>query len=110
MKPEYGNKKLERQFSDAVEMKKAFGLRAKPVSQRKDEIESSANLAVLMQLPGPRCHQLSGKRLGQWALKISGNFRIIFEIKDDPLPMKNATEIDHVKVIRICIVEIVDYH
>jgi plasmid maintenance system killer protein len=110
MEIEFGSKKLRKQFSNASEIKMAFGTRAKFVSQRKDEIESSPTLTVLMQIPAADCHQLAGKRNGQWAVKISGNFRIIFKIADDPLPMKNPTEIDPSSVTKICIIEIVDYH
>lgn len=110
MKYSFGNKKLEKQFSDATEMKKAFGVRAKQVSNRIDEIRSSPNLAALMGMPAAECHPLSGKRREQWAVRISGNYRIIFELDETPLPMKTAREIDYTRVENITIVEIIDYH
>lgn len=110
MEYEFGNNKLKKQLSDATEIKKAFGARARLVSSRKDEIEASPSLSVLMKIPAADCHPLSGNRLGQWAVKISGNFRIIFELMDDPVPMKSVTEIDTTRITKIKILEIVDYH
>jgi proteic killer suppression protein len=47
-----------------------------------------------MALPGLRLHSLSGEREGQWAVRISGNWRVIFEFEG-----RNATNVD-----------LVDYH
>ena len=35
-----------------------------------------------MNIPGWRLHALKGDREGQWAIKVSGNWRIVFEFKD----------------------------
>lgn len=110
MEYDYISKKLRKQLSSSSEIKKSFGERAKLICQRLDEVDSSPNLAILMSLPGPDCHRLSGQRKNHWSLRISGNYRIIFEILDDPIPMKSETEIDYTKVTRILIVEIIDYH
>jgi plasmid maintenance system killer protein len=110
MKYKIRNRRLGKQLEGASSIKKHFGVRAKLIVQRLEEIESSPNLKVLMQIPAANCHPLKGQRAGQWALDISGNYRIVFEIMDDPLPMKNEKEIDHVNVKEIHIVEISDYH
>jgi proteic killer suppression protein len=47
-----------------------------------------------MNLPGARLHRLSGKRKGQWAVSVSGNWRLVFEFDGE-----NATCLD-----------LVDYH
>jgi proteic killer suppression protein len=47
-----------------------------------------------MSLPGFRLHPLQGSRRGQWAVSVSGNWRVVFEF-DGP----DATNID-----------LVDYH
>ncbi|MGA7867897.1 MAG: type II toxin-antitoxin system RelE/ParE family toxin [Stellaceae bacterium] len=47
-----------------------------------------------MNLPGLRLHPLRGERRGQWAVSVSGNWRVVFEF-DGP----DATEVD-----------LVDYH
>jgi toxin HigB-1 len=47
-----------------------------------------------MDAPGLRFHALSGDRKGQWAVSVSGNWRIVFEFDGS-----DATNVD-----------LVDYH
>lgn len=47
-----------------------------------------------MNLPGLRLHPLSGERGGQWAVSVSGNWRVVFEFNGP-----DTTNID-----------LVDYH
>lgn len=35
-----------------------------------------------MNIPGWRLHALKGDRGGQWAINVSGNWRIVFEFED----------------------------
>jgi plasmid maintenance system killer protein len=110
MKIGYKKNKLQRQLSNASEIKKAFGVNAKRVSARLADIEASPNLAVLMQIPAANCHPLSGNRNGEWALDISPNHRLIFEIANDPVPRTEDGSIDRLLVTEICIIETTDYH
>ena len=50
--------------------------------------------APALNLPGYRLHQLRGDRAGQWAVWVSGNWRLVFEFDGD-----HATNVD-----------LVDYH
>ena len=47
-----------------------------------------------MNLPGYRLHRLTGERKEQWAVSVSGNWRLVFEFDG-----QNATDVD-----------LVDYH
>ena len=47
-----------------------------------------------MALPGYRLHPLRGDRKGEWAVSVSGNWRLVFEFEGD-----DATNVD-----------LVDYH
>jgi proteic killer suppression protein len=47
-----------------------------------------------MNLPGYRLHRLRGERKEQWAVSVSGNWRLVFEFEGE-----NATDVD-----------LVDYH
>jgi proteic killer suppression protein len=47
-----------------------------------------------MSLPGFRLHPLKGERKGQWAVSVSGNWRIVFRFEGE-----DAVDID-----------LVDYH
>ena len=48
----------------------------------------------MMDAPGLRLHPLTGDRKGQYAVSVSGNWRIVFEFEGE-----NATNVD-----------LVDYH
>jgi plasmid maintenance system killer protein len=110
MKIDYNNNKLKKQLSSATEIKKHFGVNAKKVSARLSDIEASPNLAVLVQIPAANCHQLTGNRKGEWALNISPNHRMIFEIGHDPLPLKEDGSIHTILVTDILITGTEDYH
>ncbi|MCW2259490.1 MULTISPECIES: type II toxin-antitoxin system RelE/ParE family toxin [Sphingobacterium] len=105
----YSNK-IKKKFSSAAEIKKAFGAMAKKVQARLDDIEASPNLNVLTQIPAANCHALSGNRDGEWAVNISPNHRMIFEIDNDPMPLTLTGEIDRIKVTDIRIIDTIDYH
>lgn len=47
-----------------------------------------------MNLPGYHLHKLSGERRGQWSIRVSGNWRIVFRFEDS-----EAVDVD-----------LVDYH
>jgi proteic killer suppression protein len=43
-----------------------------------------------MSYPGSNLHQLIGKRKGQWAVRVTGNWRIIFSFEED-----NVYDVDY---------------
>jgi toxin HigB-1 len=47
-----------------------------------------------MKLPGARLHQLKDDRKGQWAVSVSGNWRLVFDFDGE-----DATNVD-----------LIDYH
>ncbi len=110
MKIEYQKNKLKKQLSSASEIKRNFGVNAKRISSRLDDINASPSLYILLQIPAANCHKLSGDRDGEWALNISANHRMIFEIAHNPLPTNEDGSLDTKSVTDICIIEIVDYH
>ncbi|MBM3542016.1 MAG: Killer protein [Alphaproteobacteria bacterium] len=52
---------------------------------RLDEASDPAH----MNLPGYRLHPLRGERAGQWAVSVSGNWRIVFRFRGG-----NADDVD----------------
>jgi proteic killer suppression protein len=63
-----------------------------------------------MQLPAVNCHALSGDRKGEWAVTISANHRLIFEIAHEPIPLKGNDSVDAIRVTDIRITGTTDYH
>jgi len=110
MKIYYKTNKLEKQLSNASEIKRAFGVNAKKVSARLDDIQSSPTLSVLMQIPAANCHALSGDREGEWAVNISPNHRLIFSIANDPIPINDDGSVNTILVTEIQILGTTDYH
>jgi plasmid maintenance system killer protein len=110
MKVDFASNKLRKQMGSASEIKRAFGVNAKRVKQRLDEMEASPNLAVLQQIPAANCHPLKGDRQGEWAVDVSGNHRIVFEPDHDSVPKKENGEIETIKITDIKILKTTDYH
>lgn len=110
MEIKFKTKKLERELSDPRKMVKSFGVLSKKINQRLKEINSAATLEDLRKIRSTNCHELGGKRKGEFALDISGNFRLIFNPDHIPTPRKNDGGIDWRLVERIEIISIEDYH
>lgn len=106
----FKSRKLQKILSDPKEMKSAYGSIARRVSQRMDQLQSAPNLATLLSLPALECHPLTGNRAGEWAVSISGNYRLIFEIDHSPVPRKEDGSIDTIRITDIRILETTDYH
>ncbi|MEX2409927.1 MAG: killer suppression protein HigA [Candidatus Paceibacterota bacterium] len=110
MNVEYKTKKLYKTVKNLKAIQKNYGVRAKKVNQRKEEIESSPNMEVLKNVC-PNCHPLTGDRDKQFAIEISGNHRIIFEINHENIPLTENEEINFSEVTDIKILAIgEDYH
>ena len=110
MKIRYRNNKLAKKLENASAIKISFGDMAKKVSMRLDDIRAAPNLAVLKQIPQAACHQLKGDRVGEWAVSISGNHRLIFELDHDPIPLKEDGSIDEIVITDIVVTGTEDYH
>lgn len=106
----FKNRKLQKILTDPGEIKKAYGSMARRVSQRMDQLQAAPNLATIQSLPAMECHILTGDRKGEWAVSISGNYRLIFEIDQDPIPTKDDGSIDSIRITDIRILETTDYH
>jgi len=89
VKISFKSRKLEKQLSVAREMKKTYGS---------------------ITLPAARCHKLKGDRKGEYAVSISGNYRLIFKPDHDPVPRKEDQSIDAIRVTDIQIMGTEDYH
>lgn len=110
MEISYKNKKLEKQLTDPREMAKSFGQIARKINQRLKDLADADNLAIMRTIPASRCHELTGNRKGEFAVDVSGNYRMIFEPNHDPIPKKEDRGINWEEVTKIQINEIEDYH
>ena len=80
---------------------------AKNIKQRRIQLESADNLEVISKLPVLRLHQYKGNRKGTWSIDIQENWRILFEINQDPIPTLEDGGVD-LKAITIISIESVE--
>ncbi len=83
---------------------------ARVIKRRMAVLRNAPNLSRVPTTPPMRLHQLTGDRLGQFAVDLSHPRRLVFEPNQDPLPMGDTGGLDRRRVTAILILEVVDYH
>lgn len=61
--------------------------------QRINIIKGINSLDDLLKLPGLRCHPLKGNRAGQYAIKLTGFYRLIFTVEGNALNIAMIEEV-----------------
>jgi proteic killer suppression protein len=84
--------------------------RAAKIRQRLAELAAANTLAEMSTLPPPRCHQLTENLDEKFAVDISRNERLVFEVAHNPAPRKQDGGIDLAQVTEIVVLRIEDYH
>jgi len=83
---------------------------ARKLQQRLMELSAAETLADISHLPPPRCHELTGKRSGQFSVDLEHPYRLLFIPADEPVPLKGDGGIDLSQVREIEIIGVVDTH
>jgi proteic killer suppression protein len=76
----FANKGLESFFYDGTKRKIPPHC-AQKISDMLDLLDAAVT-AEDMNFPGSGLHQLEGDRKGEWAVKVTGNWRITFKFSD----------------------------
>lgn len=77
----FRTRKLEKEYTDSATAVKAYGSDvARKYIQRVNTIKTAKDMNELKQLPVLRCHPLKGGRQGQYAIKLTGFYRLIFTL------------------------------
>jgi proteic killer suppression protein len=79
------------------------------IRKRLDDLAAVTVLEDMKSLPG-RCEELSGYRKWQLSLRLSKNFRLIFEPSHEPVPAKVDGGFDWMQVTLVKVTEIIDNH
>ena len=82
---------------------------ASAIATRIKELQATSTLDDMRFLAG-KIEELKGQRKGQFSIRLSANFRLIFEPNHDPVPTKADGGISWVAVTRVKILEVEDYH
>jgi proteic killer suppression protein len=110
MELSYKNNKLKNALTTDKGLAKNYGTLAKKIKQRRVQLESAENLEVISKLSVLRLHQHIGKGKGTWSIDIKENWRMLFEINQDPIPTKEDGSIDLKSITIISIESIEDPH
>jgi proteic killer suppression protein len=72
---------LEKCYASHKQASRLWGaVVAKRYIQRIDMIQETADLNALCQLPGLNCHPLKGDRKSEYAISLTGFWRLIFTV------------------------------
>ncbi|NQT25127.1 type II toxin-antitoxin system RelE/ParE family toxin [candidate division KSB1 bacterium] len=90
----FRTKKLQRHYENGREAERAYGRDvARKYIQRINIIKQVCDINELCVLPGLSCHPLKGDRRGQWAVKLTGFYRLIFSLKGKKLEVACIEEV-----------------
>jgi len=107
----FQTRKFEKAANSESQGNRQWGpARASKIRQRLVELRAASTLAEMSTLPPPRCHQLSENLDEQFAVDISRNERLVFEVVNTPIPRRPDGGIDLAQVTEIKVLRIEDYH
>lgn len=108
----FRSKKLKKFLESHKECTRAYGPEnALKIIQRINELKESENLLEFKNIyKSSRLHPLKGKRKKQFAIDVKHPFRIIIEPIVSKEAYKEDDSIDLLKVNKVRIIEVVDYH
>jgi proteic killer suppression protein len=105
---EFANKQLRELCERRASATRKFGdACARKLHSRLADLTAASNV---MELVAGRPHALLGRRDGQYAVDLSGGFRLVFSAANDPLPRRADRSVDWSRVTIIRIEYIGDYH
>ncbi len=86
--------KLEKCYLKEREASRAFGDEVgRKYIQRINIIKRARNIDELKVLPALRCHPLKGDRKGQYAVNLTGFYRLIFTLEGESLEITLIEEV-----------------
>lgn len=94
MEIKFRTRLLEKCYLKHEKAIKAFGDQvARKYIQRIDIIKQIKSFDELRRLPGLRCHPLTGNRQGQFAIDLTGFYRLIFKLEGERLEIVYIEEV-----------------
>ena len=107
----FKTRKLQKRISSEAELVREYGKEnAKMIMRRMLVLQAAECLADVPRRPPDRCHALSGKRKGQYAVDVKHPHRIVLEPATAPPPLLDDGSIDLGRVTSIRILCVEDYH
>ena len=103
--------KLRKIVSSEALLVREFGKEnARSIMRRLVVLQAAECLSDVPRKRPERCHALSGKRQGQYAVDVKHPYRIILQPANDPIPLLEDGSVDLERVTSIRILGVEDYH
>lgn len=94
MKVSFRSSKLQRAYEESARAIRQFGPGVgRRYVQRIGIIKASRHLEDLKAQRPLRCHELQGKRAGQWAINLTDRYRLIFTVSGPELDVVRVEEV-----------------
>ena len=94
MEVNFKTNKLEKCFTQSQLAAKEFGVQvARKYIQRINLMKATKDLNAVKKLPGLRCHPLKGNRKGQYAINLTGFYRLIFTVDGEKFNIAMIEEV-----------------
>ena len=107
----FKSKKVKRIFDSRRDVLRVYGeVRGKKIINRMAVLRAATCLKEVPIEKPDRRHELSHNRKGQFAVNITGNYRLVFEPNNNRLPLRKDGGLDLWKITEIKILEVEDYH
>lgn len=93
----FRTKKLQKQYENHKEAEKAYGSQvAKKYNMRVGILKSAKSFEDLYKIPSLKFHPLKGNRKGEYAIKLTGYWRLIITNDGDTFDIAKIEEVsDH---------------
>jgi len=90
----FRTRRLEKEYLEYERAVKSYGPEvARRYIQRINIIKQARDIEELMTLPVLRCHALKGNRRGQYAIKLTGFYRLIFALEGKAFELVQIEEV-----------------
>ncbi|MBN2896137.1 MAG: type II toxin-antitoxin system RelE/ParE family toxin [Campylobacterales bacterium] len=94
MEISFRTKKLQKQYENSSEAVKAYGSQiARKFIMRVNTLKAAKNFDELYSLPGWDFHPLTGDRKGEYAIKLTGFWRLIITNDGDSFDIAKIEEV-----------------
>lgn len=90
----FRTRKLEREYREYARAVKSYGSEvARRYIQRINIIKQAKDIEELKSLPALRCHSLRGNYRGEYAITLTGFYRLIISLKGNALEIVQIEEV-----------------
>lgn len=90
----FRTRKLQKEYEDGRKAVKSYGEQVgRKYIQRVNLLKHARALEEVKSLPGLDCHPLKANKRGQWAVKLTGFFRLIFTLEGRALDIARIEEV-----------------